>query len=195
MIQERKRQPKPIDAVCQRCDKPFIAYRKTCKWCDACKTATWRGMPPIERRCLWCDVSFTIERGAPKAIAGRRYCCNEHSVLGARKSRIESAKRLANGEPHRYGGRPRTIDEQEAQQRKKDGVVARFFRKYPDRLKVCESCRESRVVELAHKTPRKGAWRSLNRNMRSEDVWVLCPTCHKCLDYGIQTIDELGLIP
>lgn len=72
------------------------------------------------------------------------------------------------------------------------GLTQRFFDRYPDRKKECESCGETRIVELAHKIPRMGACRTL-KNTKSEDVWILCPTCHRCLDFGIQTKEELGI--
>jgi hypothetical protein len=182
-----------FETTCKRCGNIFVAHRKTIKWCDDCKSKGYLDLPPIQRNCLWCNTPITIPRGASKAESGKRYCCDEHAKLGAKRSRLASAKRAAHGEPKRYGGRPKTLTDSESVERKKEGKVQRFFRKYPNRLPICQACGESRVIELAHKIPRNGAWPSLHKNMHSDDIWILCPTCHKCLDYGIQTAEELGL--
>lgn len=152
-------------------------------------------LPPIRRTCRWCDSPFEIPRGAPKETAGRKYCKDECATFGARRSRTESARRIAQGAPRRAKGRPRTLTDEGRLQRKREGLFARFFRRFPDRKPICEArgCGEARIVELAHKKRRNGAWRSFT-NTRDQDVWVLCPTCHRCLDRGIQTKEELGLV-
>lgn len=48
-------------------------------------------------------------------------------------------------------------------------------------------------MEIAHKTPRKGV-PAIKANTLDEDVWILCPTCHRILDFGIKTASELGLV-
>lgn len=67
----------------------------------------------------------------------------------------------------------------------------RFFYKYPEIPPICESCRETRIVELAHKVPCFG--RRTAANTTPETVWVLCPTCHRLLDRGILSAKDLGL--
>ena len=181
-----------MDITCERCGTTVRALRSTRRFCDDCSSKTYLDRPPIERECHWCGQPFTIPRGSNKVEAGRRYCCDEHAREGARRSRRESAIRRGRGEPKRREGRPATLTNEERQQRKREGVKDRFFRLHPHRPKVCEACGEDRIVELAHKKPREGRWRS-GKNTRDEDVWVLCPTCHRCLDLGIQTKEELGI--
>jgi hypothetical protein len=178
-----------IEIDCQRCGGRFTAQRSTRKWCDVCQTRV-KDTNPRVLICGTCEAPFGAERDI--VGRGRRYCTPECSVAAARKSRTESRKRIANGEPRRYGGRPPLLTAEDAAKRKREGVQARWFRKNPHRKRECEACGEARVVELAHKTWRNGAWRSL-ANTGPDDVWVLCPTCHRVLDYGIQTVDELGL--
>lgn len=177
---------------CGRCGTEVQAQRATRKWCDDCAYRPWKDATP-ERAvtCRWCTTEFTVPRG-DTALRGRRYCSPEHALLAARKSRVDSARRRANGEKRRAGGRPRVLTDQERAQRKREGITARFFRTFPERPRVCEACGESRVVELAHKVARAGAWRTF-ANTGSDDVWVLCPTCHRVLDGGIQTAQELGI--
>lgn len=183
-----------IEVTCGCCGETFQAQRITAKWCPKC--AIWKAKillaSPVVRACRWCKKEMILSRGK-REVTSQQYCSDECRRLGARKSRVESAKRMAHGEPKRFGGRPQILSREEAASRKKEGMTTRFFRNNPDRNKICEACGESRIVELAHKTPRNGAWRSLKRNTLSEHVWILCPTCHKCLDYGIETAQSLGL--
>lgn len=73
---------------------------------------------------------------------------------------------------------------------------ARFWRRFPDRERRCEArgCGETRIVEIAHRTPLRGAAMSIE-NSKADDVWILCPTCHRLLDSGRATPDDLGLDP
>lgn len=177
--------------TCQRCGIEVEAHRKTKKYCGTCVFQSWKDLPPIERDCRWCGKHMTLPRGGVQ-FRVMFFCCPEHSVLSAKKSRIESQRRAARGEPRKNTGRKAVLTPEEQAQRRKQGIVGRFFRNNPDRLPVCQSCGENRIVELAHKTPRNGAWRSF-KNTQNEDIWVLCPTCHRCLDRGVQTAEELGL--
>lgn len=176
--------------LCIGCSEPITALRKTKKWCsDSCR---FRRKDAIIRSCRWCSAEIKIPPNSPREVRGRKYCSEEHARLGAVKARNDSKKRMANGLPKRKGGRDRTLSDTERDERKREGIADRFFRKNPDRPRICQSCGETRVVEIAHKVPRRGAWQSL-KNTKSADVWILCPTCHRCLDYGIQTSEELGL--
>jgi hypothetical protein len=76
----------------------------------------------------------------------------------------------------------------------KDTVLNRIRRRYPDVPTQCESCGENRILEVAHKPEHKrnGMWR-IAATMKRHMFWVLCPTCHKLLDRGIRTQQELGL--
>jgi len=178
--------------TCRICGVKTKAKRKDKKFCYRCCHLKNKSRKVIKRKCKWCKKLFTISRGASKKETGKRYCSPSHSLLGARRSRLESALRRGRGEPKRYGGRPSFLTEEERTARKREGMADRFFRKFPDRPRSCQSCGENRIVELAHKTARNGAWRTFG-NTRSEDVWILCPTCHRLLDRKILTIQELGL--
>lgn len=76
-----------------------------------------------------------------------------------------------------------------------DGNQKRFYRNNPDAPRSCESCGESRVLEVAHKPDswRLGERRSSANCKWPEKVWVLCPTCHRLLDRMNFSVEELGL--
>lgn len=176
---------------CQRCGTPVNAQRKTRKWCDDCTTRV-KDTTPRQLTCGWCTKPFTAARDMKERA--KRHCSPDCSNAASTKAKVESAKRRRRGEPKRLPGRPVELTPEESATRKREGVVSRWFRRNPDRPRKCEACGETRVVELAHKKPRNGAARLLS-NTGPDDVWVLCPTCHRVLDYGIETAEELGLKP
>lgn len=77
-----------------------------------------------------------------------------------------------------------------------DTLINRLRRRYPDLPLVCEAvgCDEARVLEAAHRPEfrRNGSWRTLSLYERHM-FWMLCPTCHRVLDFGIETPEQLGL--
>lgn len=77
-----------------------------------------------------------------------------------------------------------------------DGNLVRFYRSNPEAPKSCQSCGESRVLDVAHRPeyPRLGAWRSSKNCMWPEMVWILCPRCHALLDRMHYPPSELGLV-
>lgn len=76
-----------------------------------------------------------------------------------------------------------------------DSNLLRFRRRNPDAPMACESCGETRVLDLAHKPgfERNGAWRSAQNSKWPDHVWVLCPTCHALHDRMRYSPEELGL--
>jgi hypothetical protein len=76
-----------------------------------------------------------------------------------------------------------------------DSNLIRFRRNNPLAPMACESCGETRVLDLAHKPgkERNGAWRSIGNSKWPEMVWVLCPTCHALHDRMHYSPEELGL--
>jgi hypothetical protein len=76
-----------------------------------------------------------------------------------------------------------------------DSNLIRFRRTNLDAPMACESCGETRVLDLAHKPEhrRNGEWRSVKNCSWPERVWVLCPTCHALLDRMNYSPEELGL--
>lgn len=77
-----------------------------------------------------------------------------------------------------------------------DSLTTRLRKKFPDLPTVCEAidCGEGRVLDFAHKPEfrRNGAYRVMKYYERHM-FWVLCPTCHRLIDCGICTPEELGL--
>lgn len=76
-----------------------------------------------------------------------------------------------------------------------DSSLRRFYLWNQNAPRSCESCGESRVLEVAHKptSPRLGERRTKLNCKWPELVWVLCPTCHRLLDRMNYSPDELGL--
>lgn len=77
-----------------------------------------------------------------------------------------------------------------------DTLITRLRKRYPDLPTCCEAagCNEGRVLECAHKPEHKrnGAWRTLDKYERHM-FWMLCPTHHRLLDLGIETVEQMGL--
>ena len=175
---------------CNYCEKPYIPFRKTSKYCSELCGAKYiyyhsgRGLlVQRERTCHYCQVSFVYD-GSNRL----NHCSNECARIVATQARMKNAKTAAlwraqhPDECSEYR-RMRKIDYPEET---RGGLTYRFFKRYPHIPQICQACGETRIVELAHKIPRNGAWRSM-KNTTEKDVWILCPTCHRCLDYGIQT--------
>lgn len=76
-----------------------------------------------------------------------------------------------------------------------DSNLRRFFWRYPNAPKSCQSCGEKRVIEIAHKPgfERNGSWRSVANTKWPEKVWILCPTCHALIDRMNYSPKDLGL--
>ncbi len=76
-----------------------------------------------------------------------------------------------------------------------DSNLIRFRRTNPTAPSSCESCGESRVLDVAHKPgyERFGAWRNSKNCKWPDMVWVLCPTCHALIDRMHYDPSELGL--
>ena len=76
-----------------------------------------------------------------------------------------------------------------------DSNHVRFYQHNPTAPKKCESCGESRVLEIAHKPgfERLGERRTTYNCLWPNMVWVLCPTCHRLIDRMNYSPQELGL--
>lgn len=179
--------------LCAVCGKSFLAQRRTRLRCDRCITLKIgiRNDLLFERTCLWCGSKWKVERG-DRRKSGLRYCSQDCRRGAAIESRTESRRRAREGTLNPKAGRPRVRPDGFSAAFSRSSLQARFFLKNPDRPKSCEACGEMRVVELAHKIPRRSAWRTVPK---SSEVWVLCPTCHRCLDSGIETVESLKLLP
>ncbi len=176
------------DLLCSSCREQFKSKRPDKLYCSSrCQSRVGRlrrkeqsDITKSGRDCLVCGHHFEIIVPA----TNRRYCSDEC----ARKASKEQQKRFLVKNPgiqNRYNAK--RFDA-------KWGVVARLRRRFPDLPKACQSCGEDRVLELAHRPEfkRNGTWRKME-NTQPHMIWVLCPTCHKLLDKGICTQEELGL--
>lgn len=132
------------------------------------------------RDCRICRTHFPV---APPDT-NRRYCSEPCAMAAAKNSRNRFHKRNPRIQSIYNSRRPF----------KDSGVVIRVRRKHPDLPQSCQACGESRVLELAHKPgfERNGAWRKME-NTKPHMILILCPTCHKLLDKGICTPEELRL--
>lgn len=173
------------------CGKEFEAKTAWARYCSReCKTKNYRngkGYKLLDGRfCKQCGKKFYPSF---KTGANQQHCSLECSKKSARESRSnfwekqeDPKKKMA-----RYYKRSK-------EKIGPDGNLKRFRRRYPEIEIKCQSCGESRVVDIAHKPEfkRNGAWRSA-KNTTPEKVWILCPTCHALLDRMNYTPEELGL--
>jgi hypothetical protein len=178
---------------CEHCKKTYIPFRKRSRFCSDLCNAQWHyaqdNTVQRERKCKGCGNTFFYD-GSNRLW----HCSDDCAVQSARKARAAGKKTAAQWRKDH----PEETKQYRKNWKERDplsyssGLTQRFFKRYPHLQKVCQACGEKRVVELAHKIPRNGAYRSL-KNTTDKDVWILCPTCHRCLDFGIQTKEELGL--
>lgn len=181
------------DIICNCCGIAFRSERKSRRWCDKCRTIGRRGRRNLvlTRSCQWCGNPWTFKRGN-RSESNKRYCSDGCRRSAALESRADSRERERNGAAKIATGRPKTRPDGFSRKYNNGSLQTRFFLLNPDRPKKCEACGESRVVDLAHKVARRSSWRKLPK---SSEVWILCPTCHRCLDGGIETPQSLGLSP
>lgn len=179
----------PYDLFCKECEEKFNSGRPDKKYCSfRCQSRAGRlrrneqtDITRQGRDCPECGFHFNI---TPPAC-NRRYCSEECARVAAKRYRNAFMKRNPGIQKVYNSRRPY----------KDTGIVSRIRRRYPKLPAVCQSCGESRVIELAHKPEHKrnGAWRKIE-NTKPHMIWILCPTCHKLLDRGICTQAELGLV-
>lgn len=190
----KTREKKPIgQKPCKNCDALYTYYRSRSQFCSEICGAQWlykvRNKVIRERKCDICQTEFSYKRGERL-----RFCSDKCATISAKEARLNNARFLAQWRKENpdaikvYNDRRKETHPKEV----KSGMPQRFFKKYPHIKPICQSCGESRIVELAHKIPRNGAWRTL-RNTTENDVWILCPTCHRLLDFGICSKQELGI--
>ena len=174
---------------CIQCGKIMIGAHIHKKYCSRkCKTAYYRTnpCPPVSNGhiCRICGKWFQISKGQHN-----KWLC---SIECIRASTAKSVREF-------HKRRPQMEAIYRARTKKKlppDSMARRFYRTNPNAPRSCESCGETRVLEVAHKPghERMGERRS-SQNMRwPEFVWVLCPTCHRLLDRMNYSPQELGLL-
>ena len=172
---------------CRFCKKTFTSGNRAARYCsERCRTdnATanrdrrpnhWKNKP---RKCRNCRKLFFPQS------PNRRLCSFRCQVEG-RRLNFEIFKKRHPGVQRLYN-----------RQRGRDTLIIRLRKKFPDLPTRCEAkgCGESRVLDLAHKPKfkRNGAHRLLARYKRHM-FWILCPTCHRVVDRGIETPQQMGL--
>jgi len=135
------------------------------------------------RYCRQCGKYFIPPRDTGH---NKQHCSLECSIKSARESRCKFYKR----NPHKVKEYNKKFHDRVGT----DNNLLRFYLRYPDAPKKCQSCGEDRVLDIAHKPEHKrnGAWRS-KHNTTIDKVWILCPTCHALLDRKGYTPQQLGL--
>jgi hypothetical protein len=175
------------DLFCTECGVPFKAVRPDKRYCASpCQARAGRrrrgeqsDITKAGADCGWCGKHFAI---TPPST-NQRYCSDGCSREAARKQRREFHRKKPDRQKVYNARRPY-----------RDVRIERLKRRYTDIPNACESCGEQRILEVAHRPEhaRNGAGRSV-RNSQRHMFWILCPTCHKLLDYEICSQAELGL--
>lgn len=179
--------------VCKHCNITFNATAKSAAYCcHQCRTlaATQRRIrssagdwlrTPIS--CGQCGTVFfrTLETGPNK-----KYCCKECSVKA--QGRDFQRFKEANVDAMKSYNRERV------KKHGRDTLMKRLWKRYGNLPLACECCGEARVLDIAHKPEhrRNGAHRTLDQYQRHM-FWILCPTCHRVLDEGIESPEQMGL--
>lgn len=177
---------------CVTCGNAYEAKTSFQKYCSRqCETRAYRlrkfeEKGEVGKYCKQCGTYFvlSLERGNC-----RLHCSDECARKSAMQSRTKFWKNISD--------KPAKMKQYHETYRQKvgpDGNLKRLFSRYPDLPHSCQSCGESRVVDIAHKPgyKRNGAWRSLD-NCTPDKIWILCPTCHMLIDRMHYDPSELGL--
>ncbi len=173
---------------CVVCGAEFQAHRSFHRYCGRkCSSLAGRRKGGIKleagRFCRQCGTKFFPAMNQQN----KQHCSDECSKTSARESRSKFWAQNKDEKHKKYRDTRRA-------KVGPDGNLKRYYAKYPDAPKECESCGENRVLDIAHKPSykRNGAWRSA-KNTTPNKVWILCPTCHTLLDRMHYEPKELGL--
>jgi len=157
------------------------------KYCGSYCKARWRTKHPAPdpgfHVCRICATRFAINKDQ-----GNKWLCSAKCI---RTSNAKSVREFHLRRPQQEAiYRARSLAKHPS-----DSSHTRFKKQNPNAPDYCESCGETRILEVAHKP---GKWRiGAPRNKANwkwpKMVWVLCPTCHQLLDRGGYTPKELGL--
>lgn len=174
---------------CLYCGKEMLGSHIGRKYCSRkCKAAYYRthtaGHITDGHICRTCGKHFPLKSGQ----GNKWYCSDECRKAAVAKSAREFYLRHPQMEKI-YRTRTR-------EKLGPDSNVKRFYKWNPNAPRACESCGETRVLEIAHRPEcaRIGGYRNKANYKWPEKVWVLCPTCHQLLDRMNYTPAELGLI-
>lgn len=172
---------------CKGCGNLHTFLRRDGDFCSQKCGAAWRWAnrpnPVTEHECRNCGGVFPI---TPRQ--NQKWTCSD----ACRRARVaKSVREWHKRNPERESlYRQRTKEKQPP-----DSNLTRFRRHNPDAPRSCESCGETRVLDVAHKPgcERNGQWRNSQNCKWPLMVWILCPTCHALLDRMRYPPDELGL--
>jgi len=173
--------------VCVHCGIEMPGASPSKMYCSrTCKRA-FRAINPPERTdvhpCRMCGAEIPIGPGQ-----GNRWLCSPE----CRRASVAKSVR----EFHLRRPEAEAIYRERTKQKKlPDSNLVRFYRHNPKAPRACQSCGESRVLDVAHRpgSERFGEWRSRANTVWPQMVWVLCPTCHMLLDRMNYSPKELGL--
>lgn len=174
---------------CLKCGTLFDAGTPWAIYCTQECKAKHRWSSLVEKRgvqtkyCRQCGALFEL---AKRGHANKRHCSQECAIKSARESRSKFYDR----NPHKVAQYRKIAREKVGP----DGNLKRFYARHPEAARACQSCGESRVLDVAHRPEfrRNGAWRSKS-NTTLDKVWILCPTCHALLDRMHYPPEDLGL--
>ena len=179
---------KSLQPHCVECGIEMPGSHSHRKFCSVRCRGRWAKKNPYPPRdnghvCRICGELFPITKGQHN-----KWLCSDKC---RRASNAKSARTF-------HERRPKMQEIYRARTKAKlppDSQNRRFYGLNPDAPRSCESCGESRVVEIAHKPghERFGARRSSENLKWPEKVWVLCPTCHRLHDRMNYSPEELGL--
>jgi len=165
---------------CIVCGQPFEAETAWHKYCSRkCSSYTYRQNKGIKilqgRYCRQCGKFFVPDYSRGRGECNKQHCSESCSKKSARESRSKFYERNPQKKVEYY---ERTRDKNGL-----DNNMRRFLIRFPDAPKTCQSCGETRVLDIAHKPQyrRNGSWRS-KKNTTLDRVWILCPTCHALID-------------
>ena len=178
---------------CVICGNEFEAHTARHRYCSrACETKNYRNAHGLHllkngRFCRQCGKQFFPEGSGGN---NKQHCSQECSDKSARESRSKFWEKLGDKKKEKMNEYYTTSREKIGT----DGNLKRFYARYPNAPRACQSCGETRVLDISHKNgyERNGAWRSV-KNTTIDKVWILCPTCHALLDRMHYAPIDLGL--
>lgn len=172
---------------CVECGSEMAGSHDHRKFCSGKCKARYRKKNPVvfdgSHSCRMCGVSFPVLPGQ-----NNKWLCSDE----CRKSSVAKCVRTFH---ERKPDRSSLYRQRTKEKQLPDSNLIRFRRHNPNAPMACESCGESRVLDVAHKpgSERNGQWRNSQNCKWPSMVWVLCPTCHALLDRMRYTPAELGL--
>lgn len=177
----------PIWNRCRECGTELVGYSFSKQYCSNRCKRLWRkknSSGNVKKHiCRECGKEFDITKGQYN-----KWLCSDD----CRKKR--NARRVREF----HLRRPRAEAAYRAKAKEKrlpNDNLTRFRRTNPNAPIACESCGETRVLDVAHKPghERFGRGRRSDLVKWPDQVWVLCPTCHALHDRMHYSPEELGL--